>query len=125
MSIPSDRKYTTHDEWALVDGDTVTIGITDYAQDALGELVHVELPEVGSTVAAGEAVAEVESVKAVAEIFTPVGGEIVEVNEDLEDEAEQINETPYESWLFKIKISDAGPLAGLLDAEGYAAKIAD
>lgn len=123
MNVPSDLLYTEHDEWIRREGDTVTIGISDYAQDQLGELVHAELPEVGDSFGAGDVVCEVESVKAVAEIYTPVAGEVVAVNGDLEDEAEKINEDPYGAWLFKLRIEDDGPLSGLLDAEAYTAKI--
>ncbi len=123
MTVPADLLYTDHDEWLRVEGDVVTIGISHYAQDQLGELVHAELPEVGASFGAGDVVCEVESVKAVAEIYTPVAGEVIAVNEDLEDAAEKINEDPYGSWLFKIRVEDAAPLADLLNAEAYAAKI--
>ena len=123
MNVPANLKYTDHDEWVLIDGDVVTIGISDYAQDALGELVHVELPEVGDTFDAGSPVSEVESVKAVAEIFTPVAGEVVAVNEDLEDEAEKINEDAYGSWIFKLKVEDTSFADALMDADAYKAKI--
>jgi glycine cleavage system H protein len=123
MSVPAQLRYTAHDEWIAVDGDIVTVGITDFAQDALGELVHIELPDVGTTFAAGAAVCEVESVKAVAEVYTPVGGEIVAVNGDLDGDEGAINSDPYGSWLFKIKASDLGGLSGLLDAAAYEAKI--
>lgn len=123
MNVPSNLRYTSHDEWILVEGDEITVGITDYAQDALGELVHVELPEEGADVSAGDSIAEVESVKAVAEVYAPVSGEITAINEDLEDEAEKINEDAFGSWLFKMKISDASELDGLMDAEAYKAKI--
>lgn len=122
MNVPNDLQYTSHDEWVRIDGDVVTVGITDFAQDALGELVHVDLPEVGDEVSTGDAICEVESVKAVAEVYSPVSGEVVEVNEALEDGAEQINEEPYASWLFRIRMSEAP--TDLLDAEAYAAKIA-
>ncbi len=126
MNFPADLKYTDHDEWIRVDGDVLTIGISDYAQDALGELVHVELPEVGATVAAGDAVCEVESVKAVAEVYTPVGGEIVAVNDALDGDEEKVNEDPYGAgWLFKIRADDLAPLAALLDVAAYEKKIAE
>ncbi len=123
MNIPDDLLYTDHDEWIRRDGNVLTIGISDYAQDQLGELVHVELPEVGDTLDAGEMACEVESVKAVAEVYTPVAGQIVAINEDLEDGAEGINSDPYGAWLFKIQIEDDGPLAALLSKDAYAAKI--
>lgn len=123
MNIPEDLRYSSHDEWVRVEGDLVVVGITDFAQDQLGELVHVELPEVGDVVDAGDEVCEVESVKAVAEVYSPLGGEVVEVNTSLEDEAEQINETPYGSWLFKLKMTDASGLDELMSADDYRAKV--
>ena len=103
----------------------VVVGITDFAQDALGELVHIELPEVGTKFDAGDAVAEVESVKAVAEVYTPVAGTIVAVNTDLDGDEETVNKDPYGAgWLFKLKASDTGPLGKLLDASAYQTKIA-
>jgi glycine cleavage system H protein len=122
MKIPENLKYTDHDEWVRQDGDVLVVGITDFAQDQLGELVHVELPSVGKKVKAGDVVCEVESVKAVAEIFSPAGGEIVAVNEVLEDAAEALNKDPYGSWIYKIKV-DAAP-AGLMDAAAYQKKTA-
>lgn len=123
-NIPADLRFTSHDEWLRVDGDVVTVGITDFAQDQLGELVHVEFPDVGDAFKPGDAVCEVESVKAVAEIFTPIAGEVIEVNEALEDEAETINSDPYgEGWLFKMRVTDAGGLETCLDAEAYKAKL--
>lgn len=124
MSLPADLKYTDHDEWVRVEGNTIVLGITDFAQDALGELVHIELPEVGATFDAGDAVAEVESVKAVAEVYTPVSGEIVAINDGLDGNEGVINADPYGSgWLVKIQVSDAGPLANLLDAHDYKRKL--
>lgn len=123
MNIPSHLKYSKSDEWVQIDGDVVTVGITDHAQDALGEIVHVELPEAGTTVAAGDTVCEVESVKAVAEIYAPAAGEILEINDVLEDAPEKLNEAPYEAWLYKMRVSDAAALGDLLDPEAYAAKI--
>lgn len=122
MKIPENLKYTDHDEWVLTEGDTIVVGITDFAQDQLGELVHVELPSVGKKVEAGKVVCEVESVKAVAEIYAPASGEVVAVNKALEDAAEQINSDPYGSWIYKLKVS--APPAGLLDAAAYKAKVA-
>jgi len=121
MNIPEDLLYTDHDEWIRVEGNVLTIGISDFAQDQLGELVHVELPEVGSELGAGDMACEVESVKAVAEVYAPVAGTVVAVNEDLEDEAEKINEDPYGSWIFKLEID--GAVEGFLDATAYAAKV--
>ena len=121
MKIPENLKYTDHDEWVRIEGDTFTVGITDFAQDQLGEIVHVELPAIGKKVELGKVVCEVESVKAVAEIYAPVAGEVVAVNDALEDAAEQINSDPYGAWIYKLKVS--GTPAGLLDPAAYKAKI--
>jgi glycine cleavage system H protein len=121
MKIPDDLEYTDHDEWVRKDGDVLVVGITDYAQDQLGELVHVELPQVGKRVRAGEMVCEIESVKAVAEVYAPAAGEVTAVNEVLEDAAEQLNKDPYGSWIYKLRV-DAMP-TGLLNAAAYAKKI--
>ena len=121
MNIPRDRQYTDHDEWVRTEGDLLVVGISDYAQDQLGELVHVELPAVGKKVRAGEVVCEVESVKAVAEIYAPATGEVAEVNTALEDAAESINSDPYGSWIYKLRV--ASPPAGLLDAAAYESKV--
>jgi glycine cleavage system H protein len=124
MDFPADLKYTDHDEWIRVDGQTITLGITAYAQSELGELVHVELPEVGATFEAGAAACEVESVKAVAEVFTPVAGTVVAVNEALDGAEETINDDPYgEGWLLQLEADDLGPLDDLMDAEAYKKKI--
>jgi glycine cleavage system H protein len=124
MNLPSDLKYTEHDEWIRVDGDVATLGITDFAQDQLGELVHVELPAVGKVLAAGDAACEVESVKAVAEVFSPVSGEIVAVNGALDGSEDTINADPYGAgWLVRIKLADPSELAALLDLAAYRAKI--
>ncbi|MEQ1566705.1 MAG: glycine cleavage system protein GcvH [Myxococcota bacterium] len=122
MKIPDNLQYTDHDEWVRLEGDVMVVGITDYAQDQLGELVHVELPSVGKRVKAGEVVCEVESVKAVAEIYAPAGGEVVAVNEVLEDAAEQLNKDPYGSWIYKLRVS--APPSGLMDAAAYTKKTA-
>ncbi|MCA9298355.1 MAG: glycine cleavage system protein GcvH [Phycisphaerales bacterium] len=125
-NIPDDLLYTDHDEWVRQQkGDIVAIGITDYAQDALGEIVHVEVPEVGDEVEADASVCEVESVKAVAEIYAPVSGEIIAVNEELDDEPEGINKNPYGAWIFKIKLSDPDELSNLMDAAAYKQKLED
>lgn len=123
MNLPENLLYTDHDEWIRREGDVVVLGITDYAQDQLGELVHIEMPDVGDTFSAGEAVCEVESVKAVAEVYSPCDGEVIAVNEDLEDEAEQVNSAPYEAWLVKLRVEDAGALEQLLTPAAYAAKV--
>ena len=123
MSLKYDPnvKYAKTDEWARVEGDIVVVGISDYAQDALSDIVYVELPEVGSQVSAGDVVATVESVKAAADIVSPVSGEIVEVNESLDDTPEAINEDPYGNWIFKVKASDLSELDSLMDAAAYEA----
>jgi glycine cleavage system H protein len=122
MNFPSHLKYTKHDEWAKVDGDVVTIGITDFAQDQLGELVHIELPEVGRQVSADEAILEVESVKAVSDVFSPVSGEVVEVNSALDGDESKVNTDPYgEGWLVKIRVS--GGVDGLMDVDAYKAQV--
>ncbi|MCP4754668.1 MAG: glycine cleavage system protein GcvH [Proteobacteria bacterium] len=108
MEVRGDLKYTEDHEWLSVDGDIVVMGITDYAQDALSDIVYVELPEAGTVVEAGEAVGNIESVKAVSELFCPVSGEVVEINKDLEEEPELVNTGPYdEGWMMKIRIDPA------------------
>ncbi|MCH2111317.1 MAG: glycine cleavage system protein GcvH [Planctomycetes bacterium] len=121
---PEDRSYLDSHEWAQLDGDIVTVGITDFALEALGELVFLDLPEVGRALARGEAFGEVESVKAVSDLNSPVGGEIVEVNSELPDELSPLQESPFEQgWLIKVKVSDAGALEGLHDATAYEALV--
>ncbi len=123
--IPSDLKYASSHEWARNEGEgVVTVGISEHAQGLLGDMVFVDLPDVGDEFAAGDDCAVAESVKAASDIYAPVAGEIVEVNEDLEDSPELVNSDPYgDGWLFKIKMSDASELDELLDAEGYAESI--
>ena len=119
-SYPDDLKYHQEHDWARVDGDTATLGITWYAQDQLGEVVFFDPPQVGKTIGKDEAYAEVESVKAVSDVIAPLSGEIVEVNEALKDAPEQINEDPYgEGWLVKVKLSDPSELDSLMDSENY------
>ena len=120
-NIPSELKYATSHEWVRNEGDgTVTIGITEHAQELLGDMVFVELPEVGENVSTGDDVAVAESVKAASDIYTPVTGEVVAVNEDLEDSPELVNSDAFgDGWMFKIKLDDASELENLLDAEGY------
>lgn len=124
-NIPSELKYVTSHEWVRNEGDgIVTVGITEHAQDLLGDMVFVELPEVGESVSTGDDICVAESVKAASDIYAPVTGEIVEVNEELEDAPELVNSDAYGSgWLFKIKVEDAGELESLLDAQGYADSI--
>jgi len=120
-NIPSELRYATSHEWVRNEGDgIVTVGITEHAQELLGDMVFVELPEVGDSVSVGDDVAVAESVKAASDIYAPVSGEIVEVNEDLEDSPELVNSDAYgDGWMFKVKLEDEGELANLLDAEGY------
>jgi glycine cleavage system H protein len=117
LNIPEDLQYTKSHEWVRIEGDTATVGITDHAQDELGDVVFVELPEEGDTFDAGESFGTVESVKAVSDLYTPVGGEVVEVNSALEDAPENINEDPYgEGWIVKLRTTDE---ADLLSPEEY------
>ena len=122
MEYPEDLKYTEEHEWLLVENDVVTVGITDFAQDALGDVVFVELPDEGSSVEAGKTFGVVESVKAVSDVYAPLSGEVVEVNEELPDTPELVNTSPYEDgWMIKIRFSDPSELDSLLDAEAYQA----
>ena len=117
MAVPEDLQYTKSHEWVRVEDGVATVGITDHAQDELGDVVFVELPEQGATLEAGDSFGAVESVKAVSDLYAPVGGEVVEVNGTLEDSPEKINEDPYgEGWILKLQISDE---AGLLSAADY------
>lgn len=124
-NTPNDLKYASSHEWARLDGDVVTVGITDHAQEALGDLVYVELPEVGATIAAGDEAGVVESVKAASDIYAPVSGEIIAVNDVLGDTPETINTDPYgEGWIYKIRITDASELDNLMSGEEYDAQVA-
>ena len=118
---PSELKYASSHEWARLEEDgTVTVGITDHAQEALGDVVFVELPEMGSTLAAGDEAGVVESVKAASDIYAPVGGEVIAVNEQLEEEPETVNSDPYnDGWFYKLQPGDATELDALLSAEDY------
>lgn len=124
-NIPSELKYATSHEWVRNEGNgIVTVGITEHAQELLGDMVFVELPEVGETVSTGDDVAVAESVKAASDIYAPVTGEVVEVNEDLEDSPELVNSDAFgDGWMFKVKVEDMDELESLLDAEGYANSI--
>ena len=126
-NIPADLKYAISHEWARDDGnDVVTVGISDFAQEKLGDVVFVELPEEGAEVSAGDPVAVVESVKAASDIYAPVSGTVVAVNSSLEDAPEQVNEDAYEDgWFFKIKLTDSGELGDLMDADSYADQCAE
>ena len=118
MSVPEELQYTKSHEWVRTEGDNATIGITDHAQDELGDVVFVELPEVGATFDTGDSFGTVESVKAVSDLYAPVGGEVVEVNSALNDAPEKINEDPYgEGWIVKLRVSDEG--SRLLSASDY------
>ncbi len=118
MDIPQDLKYTKDHEWVRMDGDVATIGITDFAQRELGDIVYVEIETMGETIAAGEVFGTVEAVKTVSDLFMPVGGEIIEVNESLEGTPEAVNSDPYgDGWMIKIKVSDEGDL--LIPADEY------
>lgn len=124
--IPAELRFAESHEWAKKEGDLIVVGISDHAQEALGDVVFVELPEIGKVFAAGDAAGVVESVKAASDIYSPVAGEVVEVNENLGDAPEELNNTPYQSWIFKVKPSNAdADLAKLLDAAGYKAAIGE
>lgn len=123
---PAEFRYTKDHEWVQVSGATGTIGITDYAQHALGDVVFVELPKVGAKVKAGEVLGTVESVKAVSEVFSPVSGEVMEVNSELSTSPEKINQDPHRSaWLVKIKLADANEAAKLMDSKTYTEYVAE
>ena len=124
MNIPSELKYTKDHEWIKVEGDILTVGITDFAQGELGDIVYVEVETVDETFEVDEVFGTVEAVKTVSDLFLPVSGEIIEFNETLEDEPEKVNSDPYgEGWMVKIKMSDKSQLDDLLDAEAYKAII--
>lgn len=121
MSNPTDRKYSKEHEWVLPEGDTVTVGISDYAQEQLTDIVFVELPDVGRTVKAGDSTAVLESVKSVADVYAPCDGEVLEVNKDLEEHPERVNEDAFgQGWIFKLKAASPD-LSALMDAEAYQA----
>lgn len=120
MNVPEDLRYSTDHEWAQADGDVVRIGITDYAQDALGDVVYVELPQVGDRVEQGEPFGEVESTKSVSELFAPVSGVVSEVNDELAGAPQRLNEDPYgDGWICTVTFDDSAQLDSLLDAGGY------
>ena len=123
MSYPSDLKYTKEHEWIRVEGSTGVIGITDFAQQQLGDVVYVELPDVGSTITAGQVFGTIESVKAVSELFAPVSGEVTETNGSLKDRPDHVNSKPHETWMVKVKMTNAGELGSLMDAGAYEALI--
>ena len=123
MAYPADLKYTKDHEWIRVAGDTAEVGITDYAQQQLGDVVYVELPEVGRQLTAGESFGSIESVKAVSELFAPMSGEVVAVNTELANHPEVVNSRPHESWMIKVKLSNPGDAAALMDATQYESTI--
>lgn len=118
--ILDDRRYAESHEWVKLEGDIATVGITDYAQHALGNIVYVDMPEVGDEVTAGEDFGAVESVKAASDLISPVSGEVVEINEALEDTPELVNADAFANWIMKVKVSDASEIDALLDAAAYA-----
>jgi glycine cleavage system H protein len=125
-NVPSDLKFLSSHEWVLIEDDLATVGVSDHAQELLGDLVFVELPEVGSAIAAGDSVAVIESVKAASDTYAPVSGEIVEVNSELEDSPERINDDPYgDGWMYRVRMEDPDEIGELLDAEAYTDVIAD
>jgi glycine cleavage system H protein len=122
--IPEDLQYTADHEWVRRDGDVVTVGITDYAQDQLGDIVYLSLPAVGEAIESGAVVGELESTKSVSDLFAPVSGEVVSVNDALESTPETVNSDPYgQGWLMTVRVADPGALEGLMDASTYKASI--
>ena len=125
MAYPANYRYTREHEWIELTGSIGAIGITDYAQNSLGDIVYVDLPKVGDTVTANATFGSVESVKAVSDLYSPVTGTISAINEELKDAPDKINEKPHETWIIKVELADAGQLANLLDAAAYEAFIAE
>jgi len=122
---PTDRRYTKEHEWVKIEGDIATIGITEFAQSELGDVTYVEVPQIGQQLAQGQAFGVVESVKAVSDIYAPVGGEVLEVNDALANEPEQVNSSPYDgAWMIKLRVTDPGTTSELLSADEYAAHVA-
>jgi glycine cleavage system H protein len=120
MSHPSDRKYSNEHEWVLAEDDTVVIGISNFAQDQLGEVVYVDLPSVGDSLTAGDTFGEIESVKSVSELYAPVSGEVVEVNDSLSDSPETVNQDPHgEGWMVKLRVEDPAEIDALMSADEY------
>jgi glycine cleavage system H protein len=119
MAYPTDIKYTKDHEWIRISGDTADVGITDFAQQQLGDVVYVELPEVGRTLTAGEPFGTIESVKAVSELFAPLGGEVTAVNPDLAEHPDKVNSGPHETWMIRLKLSGPAATGDLLDASAY------
>jgi glycine cleavage system H protein len=126
MGHPTDRVYSKEHEWVVVDGDVATVGITHFAQDQLGEVVYVDLPSAGDALHAGETFGEIESVKSVSELYAPVTGEIVEVNDSLDDSPETVNQDAHgEGWMIKVKLADVSEIEALMDADAYDAFLAE
>src|SRR5258707_980955 len=123
MNFPSHLKYTKDHEWARVDGKMVTIGITDHAQSALGDVVYVELPPIGRALKKGETFGVVESIKAVSDLYSPVSGKVLEVNAGLPDDPALINRSPYDSWIVRVELSDISTLGELMDASAYSSYV--
>jgi glycine cleavage system H protein len=119
MAYPSDLKYTKDHEWIRITGDTAEVGITDYAQQQLGDVVYVELPDVGRSIAAGESFGSIESVKAVSELFAPMSGEVVDANASLRDHPEAVNQNPHSTWMVKIRLADPAATESLLESSQY------
>lgn len=125
MEIPKDRRYTRTHEWVQLDGDIATVGVTDYAQNELGEITYAELPEAGTAIAKDESFGVVESVKAASDVYAPVTGEVVEANSAAADSPEVINSSPYsDAWLIKVRVEDTAQVEALMDAEAYEAFVA-
>ncbi len=126
MEVRNNLRYSEDHEWVLVENDIATVGISDFAQDAMGDVVFVELPEVGSNLDAGQPFGVVESVKAVSDLLAPLSGEVVEINEELLDTPDSVNSSPYEdAWMIKIKLADDAQVEALMDAEAYRSCIAE
>lgn len=119
MAYPANYRYTKEHEWIVVDGNIGTVGITDYAQNSLGDIVYVDAPKVGEAVTAGSTFGSVESVKAVSDLYSPVSGKVTAVNEELKNAPDKINEAPHEAWIIKVELSNPGELGALLDAAAY------
>ena len=118
-NVPSDLRYSTTHEWVKIDGDTAEIGVDDYAQEQLGDITYLELPESGSEVTQGEPLGVVESVKAASDIYAPVSGEVIEANQQAVDSPDQVNSQPYQTWLLRIRMSDSSQADNLMDAKRY------
>jgi len=125
-NVPSELKFLSTHEWVEVNGDVATVGVSDHAQELLGDLVFVELPEVGSSVSAGDSIAVIESVKAASDTYAPVSGEVIEINDELEDSPERINDDPYgDGWMYRIKMEDPDEVGDLLDPDAYTESIVE